>query len=67
MGKSQDTSNNKKTDIIQAYDYESSFSFINGFIPSDTLISQSKYRIPNALLEKLEDHQSYDCVLDHPL
>ncbi len=54
-----------KTDIIQAY--ESSFAFINGFIPSDTLISQSKYCIPNALLEKLEDHPSYDCALDHPL
>jgi hypothetical protein len=64
VGKSQDTSN-KKTDIIQAY--ESSFSFIDGFIPFDTLISQSKYCIPNALLEKLEDHPSYYCVLDHPL
>jgi hypothetical protein len=23
--------------------------------------------MPNALLEKFDDHQSYDCVLDHPL
>ena len=30
-----------KHEIIQAY--ESSFSFIDGFIPSHTLISQSKY------------------------
>jgi len=56
----------KKEDIIQAY--ESSFSFIDhGIIPSDSLISQAKYCIPNALLKKLRDHQSYDCVLDHPL
>jgi hypothetical protein len=56
----------KKEDIIQAY--ESSFSFIDhGIIPSDSLLSQAKYCIPNALLKKLRDHQSYDCVLDHPL
>ena len=44
----------KKEDIIQAY--ELSFSFIDGFIPSDTLISQSKYCIPNVLVKKLESH-----------
>ncbi len=45
-----------------------SFSLIDHeIIPSDTLISQSKYCIPKALLKKLRDHQSYDCVLDHPL
>ena len=54
-----------KKDIIQAY--ELSFSFIDKFIPSDTLISQSKYCIPNVLHRKLEIHRSYDCVLDHPL
>ncbi len=55
----------KKEYIIQAY--ELSFSFIDGFIPSDTLISQSKYSFPGVLHRKLESHQSYDCVLDHPL
>ncbi len=55
----------KKEDIIQAY--ELSFSFIDGFIPSDTLIAQSKYCIPKELQRKLEDHLSYDCVRDHPL
>ena len=48
----------KKEYIIQAY--ELSFSFVEGFIPSDTLISQSKYCILNVLHKKLEDHLSYD-------
>ncbi len=55
----------KKEDIIQAF--ELSFSFVDRFIPSDTLISQSKYCIPNALHKKLESCQSYNGVLDHPL
>jgi len=55
----------KKEDIIQAY--ESSFSFIDRFIPSDTLISQSKYWVPNVLHQKLENHVSYDNVIDHLL
>lgn len=55
----------KKEDIIQAY--ESSFSFIDGFIPSDTLMSQSKFCITNVLVKKWEGHRVYECVLDHPL
>ncbi len=55
----------KKEDIIQAY--ESSFSFIDGFIPSDTLISQSKYCIPKEFQIKLDHHQSYVCVIDNPV
>ena len=54
-----------KQEIIQAY--ESVFLFIDGFIPSDTLISQSKYCIPNVLHRKLDNHISYDIVIDHPL
>ena len=44
----------------------SSFSFIDGFIPSDTLISQSKYCVPGVFHRKLDSHISYDSVLDHP-
>ena len=54
-----------KQDIIQAY--ELSFYFINVFISSHTLISQSKYCVPGVLHRKLDSHISYDCVLDHPL
>ena len=59
------THHTKKEDIIQAY--ESSFSFIDGFIPSYTLLSQSKYCIPDVLHMILECHLSYYCLLDHPL
>ena len=41
--------------------------FFDGFILSDTLISQSKYCIPKELQRKLDRHESYNCVLDHPL
>ena len=51
----------KKEDIIQAY--ESSFSFIDGFIPSDTLMSQSKYCIPKVLVTKWEDHRLYEALI----
>ncbi len=44
----------KKQDIIQAY--ELSFSFIDGFIPSDTLLSHSKYCVPGVVKRKLESH-----------
>ena len=43
-----------KQEIIHAY--ESFFLFIDGFIPSDTLISQSKYCVPNVL------HQNWTII-----
>ena len=55
----------KKEDIIEAY--ETSFSFIDGFIPSRTLTSQSKYCVPGVLHRKLDSYMSYDNVLDHTL
>ena len=44
-----------KQDIIQAY--ELSFYFIDVFISSHTLISQSKYCVPVVLHSKLDSHK----------
>ena len=59
------TQHTNKQEIIQAC--ESSLLFIEGFIPSHTLMSQSKCCVPGVLERKLDCYISYDIVIDHPL
>ena len=47
--------------------YQSKYTFLEGFIPSHTLQSQSKYCLPNVVQNRLNTYSPHDIAMDHPL
>ena len=47
--------------------YQSKYSSIEGFIPLHSLQSQSKYRFPNVVQNRLKNYHPHDIAMDHLL
>ena len=47
--------------------YQSKYLFVEGFIPSHALQSQSKYCVPNIVQNRLKNYHPHDIAMDHPL
>ena len=47
--------------------YQSKYTFFEGFIPSHTLQSQSKYSLPSVVQNRMKTYHPHDIAMDHPL